>query len=248
MMPVEPTAPPGETKVDEKTKAHSETPEGDEKKPRLFISGFAMLDAIYDFQRADPNSIGAFRPSKLPLNNMLPNGETAFSVRQSRLAFQGVAPTDVGDIKARFEFDLFGVGPDAGQTTIRVRHMYGEWGRFLAGQTNSVFMNIDAFPNVLDYWGPAGQLFLRNPQIRYTPISGNGRSLAVSIEAPGSAVDPGNVNEVDPTLGVRGHNRAPDVARTTARSSGSATCSWRASCATWPSSRRAARTAARRAA
>ncbi len=32
---------------------------------------------------------------------------------------------------------MFGTGDDAGQTTIRLRHAYGEFGQFLAGQTNS---------------------------------------------------------------------------------------------------------------
>ncbi len=40
-----------------------------------------------------------------------------------------------------------------GQTTIRLRHAYGELGQFLAGQTNSLFMDIDVFPNTIDYWG-----------------------------------------------------------------------------------------------
>jgi len=190
-----------------------DTAEEAPRRPRLLISGFAMLDAIGDFQRMDPDWIGAFRPSKIPINSMLHDGEVAFSVRQSRLSFQGIAPSSVGDIKARFEFDLFGTGVDAGQTTMRVRHVYGEWGRFLAGQTNSVFMDIDVFPNVIDYWGPAGVLFFRNVQLRYTPITKGGKSVVVSIEAPGSAVDPGNAAEVDPALaGVKGRNWLPDFA------------------------------------
>ena len=35
---------------------------------------------------------------------------------------------------------MFGVGPDAGQTTIRLRHAYGQWRQIGAGQTNSQFM------------------------------------------------------------------------------------------------------------
>ena len=70
--------------------------------------------------------------------------------------------------EAKFEFDLFGVGEDAGQTTIRIRHAYASWGPFLAGQTNTLFMDGDLFPNTIDYWGPAGMVFLRNPQLRWT--------------------------------------------------------------------------------
>lgn len=203
--------PKGEPKGEEKGEAKGGGDEAEEK-PSLSITGFAQLDTIYDFERVDPDWVGAFRPSKILVHNVLPNGETTFSVRQSRLSFQGLAPTAVGDIKARFEFDLFGVGADAGQTTIRIRHIYGELKRFLAGQTNSVFMDVDVFPNVIDYWGPAGMVFFRNPQLRYTPISRNGHTVAVSIEAPGSAVDPGNSEEIDPTLGFRGRNAMPDFA------------------------------------
>ena len=59
--------------------------------------------------------------------------------------------------EAKFEFDLYGTGVDAGQTTFRLRHMYARWGPFLAGQTNTLWMDGDIFPNVLDYWGPTGR-------------------------------------------------------------------------------------------
>ena len=53
-----------------------------------------------------------------------------------------------------------GTGVDAGQTTFRVRHMYAKWGPFLAGQTNTLLMDGDIFPNVIDYWGPPGMVFV----------------------------------------------------------------------------------------
>ena len=60
-------------------------------------------------------------------------------------------PLRWGIFKTKFEFDMFGVGSDEGKTTIRLRHAYGELGQFLAGQTNSLFMDIDVFPNTIDY-------------------------------------------------------------------------------------------------
>ena len=74
-------------------------------------------------------------------------------------------PTDVGELKTQFEFELFGVGVDAGQTTFRLRHAYGELGQFGAGQTWSPFMDIDVFPNSIEYWGPNGMVFFRNVQV-----------------------------------------------------------------------------------
>jgi hypothetical protein len=58
-------------------------------------------------------------------------------------------------------------------------------------------MDIDVFPNVIDYWGPAGLVFLRNPQIRWTPIDGE-YTAAVAIERPTNDIDPGTLRTVDP--------------------------------------------------
>jgi hypothetical protein len=102
--------------------------------------------------------------------------------------------------KTLFEFDLFGVGANAGQTTMRLRHIWGELGQFGAGQTNSLFMDADVFPNTIDYWGPAGMVFLRNPRIRWTPYQKDGLKFAVAFESPGSAIDQGKVSQVSPEL------------------------------------------------
>jgi hypothetical protein len=111
-------------------------------------------------------------------------------VRQSRFGVKGSQYTDLGELKYEFEFDMFGVGVDAGQTTIRPRHYYGELGPVLAGQTNSVFMDVDVFPNILEYWGPNGMVFLRNPQLRYTPVNGATKFM-IALEKPGASGDAG---------------------------------------------------------
>ena len=115
-------------------------------------------------------------------------------------------------INFKFEFDLFGVGVDAGQTTFRLRHAYGEWGQFLAGQTNSLFMDGDVFPNTIDYWGPTGMVFYRNVQIRWTPFKTDTSHFAIAIERPGNDVDAGNIRLL-PGLGdaqVQNDEKVPD--------------------------------------
>src|SRR5690606_13619922 len=107
-----------------------------------------------------------------------------------------------------------GVGEDAGQTTFRLRHAYGELGPILAGQTWSLFMDPDVFPNTIDYWGPAGMVFLRNPQVRWTPLRRDGWSLGVAAESPGSAldegkIDPDEINELGE--GFSSWDRFPDL-------------------------------------
>ena len=189
-----------------------------EDKARVEIYGFIQLDAIYDFNLMDPSWAATLRPSKIPVNcpgdpGCGEDGETTFSVRQTRLGFNGFVPTELGELKTKLEFDFFGVGVDAGQTTIRLRHAYGELGEFLAGQTNSLFMDGDVFPNTIDYWGPTGMIFFRNVQVRWTFLKQGGTKAAVALEAPGSAIDAGQVNVIDPALGANVHswNKFPDL-------------------------------------
>ena len=172
-----------------------------DKKPWLDLYGFAMMDAGYNTKQIHPDWYDVVRPTKLPSfkNEFGSNGNTYFSVRQTRLGFKSATPTDVGMFKTQFEFEMFGTGVDAGQTTIRLRHAYGELGKVGAGQYWSAFMDIDVFPNSVEYWGPTGMAFYRNVQVRWMPIQGDSR-LTVALERPGASADAG-VYEV--SQGVR---------------------------------------------
>lgn len=180
------------------------------------IYGFAMADAIYDFNRVDPAWDDTLRPSKIPTveGTFGEDGQASLSVKQSKLGVKGVIPVanDMDPINFKFEFDFFGVGVDAGQTTVRLRHAWGEWGQIGAGQTNSVFMDIDVWPNVIDYWGPTGMVFYRNVQIRWTPYRDANSHFAVAIERPGNDVDAGQIRQLDPDLGanIRNNEDFPD--------------------------------------
>ncbi|WKZ12979.1 MAG: DcaP family trimeric outer membrane transporter [Gammaproteobacteria bacterium] len=176
------------------------------------VYGFAMLDYIQDFGRVHPDWEDTLRPSRIGIDEEQygDDGQASFSVKQSRLGVKGTVPTARGPINTRFEFDMFGVGDDAGQTTIRLRHAYGEFGQFLAGQTHSLFMDIDVFPNVIDYWGPTGMVFLRNPQIRWTPVTGE-NFFAVAIENPSNDIDSGQFREVADFPGAQGDQEWPDL-------------------------------------
>jgi len=160
--------------------------------PRLDIYGFVMTDFGFDLMANDPNWFDVNRPSKLPAfkNEFGRNGRTYAGVRQTKFGIKAYEDTPLGELKTHFEFDMFGVGVDAGQTTIRPRYFYGEVGAFGAGQTVSPFMDLDVFPNILDYWGPNGMVFFRNVQVRWMPIRGDTR-LTIALERPGSTQDPG---------------------------------------------------------
>jgi hypothetical protein len=172
-----------------------------EESTRSFeIYGFAQVDWIQDTKRVDPNWMDAFRPSKIaaPEGEFGTNGQSDISVKQTRFGVKGVLPTgeSTPPVSFKFEFDMFGTGVDAGQTTIRLRYAYGEWGQLLGGQTTSLFMDIDVFPNVIDYWGPNGMVFLRDPQIRWTAYRTATDLLAVALERPSNDIDSGNIRLV----------------------------------------------------
>jgi hypothetical protein len=179
---------------------------------KLTIYGYAQADLIQDFKRVDPDWNATLRPSKIPTVDGLygEDGETIFSVRQTRIGVLSQVPLDWGDFSAKVEFDFFGVGSDAGQTTIRPRHLYGELGPILAGQTHSLFMDINVFPNSIDYWGPAGMVFYRNIQLRWTPVKG-AATVAVALENPGNDVSWGESENPDPNGTLSSKNDLPDL-------------------------------------
>jgi DcaP outer membrane protein len=159
----------------------------------LDIYGFVMTDAGYNFGTIDPSWTDVVRPTKLPAfaNQFGPNGQTFFSVKQTRFGTKTSTPTPFGDLKTIFEFELFGTGVDAGQTTFRLRHAWGEMGHFGAGQTWSPFMDINVFPNSIEYWGPNGMVFFRNVQFRWTPIKTERNTFMIAAERPGASGDQG---------------------------------------------------------
>jgi hypothetical protein len=178
------------------------------KGPRMQIYGFAMTDLIYDIKQVNPDWFDVLRPTKLPSfqNEFGENGNFWASVRQTRFGVRGWLPTGLGELKTEFEFDLFGVNPNAGQTTIRLRQAWGELGQVLIGQTNSVFMDGDVFPNTVEYWGPNGMVFYRNIQLRWTPIEG----LAFALERPGASGDSGKYSDRIELQNIKGHFPYPD--------------------------------------
>ena len=157
------------------------------------IYGFVMMDSGYDFGAEDPNWFDVLRPTKLPAfaNEFGPNGQTFWGVRQTRFGVKTSTPTSLGDLKTIFEFELFGTGVDAGQTTFRLRHAWGEMGHFGAGQYWSPFMDIGVFPNSIEYWGPNGMVFFRNVQFRWTPIKTDRNTFMIAAERPGASADQG---------------------------------------------------------
>jgi hypothetical protein len=162
-------------------------------KPSLEVYGFAMLDIGHNFTQIDPNWSDTLRVTKLPsIEYQFGRDNNTFAgVRQSRLGVRAALPTDLGELKTTFEFELFGTGVDEGQTTFRLRHAYGELGSFGAGQYWSPFMDPDVFPNSLEYWGPTGMVFFRNVQARWIAMKDDTHNLIFAVERPGASGDQG---------------------------------------------------------
>ena len=180
---------------------------------RAEIYGYAMLDAGFDFKQNDPNWFDTMRPTKLPRfeDQFGEDGRTYMGVRQSRFGVKGWIPTDKGEVRTIFEWELFGTGVDAGQTTLRLRHAWGEFGNFGAGQTWSAFMDPDVFPNSLEYWGPNGMVFFRNVQLRWYASRGN-NALMFTAERPGGSGDLGTYADRVELQNVRARFPSPDFA------------------------------------
>jgi len=193
--------------------ADAKAPDGD--KARVEIYGQAMADAIYDFKKMNPQWAATLRPSQIPIAcpgspGCGEDGQFTFSIRQSSLGVRGFIPTDYGLIKTDLAFDLFG---SDGGTNIHWLRAWAEMGMYGVGQYDSNFMDISVFPNTIDYWGPPGMVFVRTPQFRVTPYKDLGMTVAVSLEAPNSAIDTGKITDVDPSLGagIQGKNKLPDL-------------------------------------
>lgn len=181
-------------------------------KTHLDIYGFAMLDMGYQSGQSDPDWFDVVRPTKLPSfeGEFGEDGRTYAGVRQSRFGVKSFTPIAGSELQTIFEFELFGVGTDAGQTTFRLRHAWGEYKKFGAGQTWSPFMDPDVFPNSIEYWGPNGMVFFRNVQLRYMPLQGPDE-VWVALERPGGSGDPGVASGSPDVADLSGRFPLPDL-------------------------------------
>src|ERR1043165_5752379 len=172
-----------------------------------------MVDAGYNFNSIDPNWFDVMRPSKLPSykNEYGPDGNVFFSVRQTKLGVRSNTPTRLGELKTQFDFDLVGFGKDVGQTTIHVVNAYGQLGKIGAGQTPSVFMDMDVFPIVNDYWGPLSRVFFLNIQLRYVAIEKQNERLIFGLERPGATADGGDYTNSIELQHVKPVLRLPNI-------------------------------------
>jgi len=166
------------------------------KGTKFTYGGYIQLDALYsDYSDGKPNNLieDFYVPSLVPVEPVGGSSDsytsTNLSAKTSRFFFTTKTKTDAGDISTRIELDfvLSGQGDEriSNSWSSRLRHAfvkwdYGEKSSIMAGQSWSTFFNVGALPDVLDFVGPAGTIFIRQPQIRWTM---GGLQLAVENPA-----------------------------------------------------------------
>jgi hypothetical protein len=142
------------------------------------IYGYAHLDMYKDLEGRQTGDRAADIGSQPvgALGGDTRKGKFNMTARQSRLGIKTVTPTEMGMLRTKIEAD-FVKSPDGSDANLdtnlllnnyvfRLRHAYGEldadWGKLLAGQTWSTFMNLDTMPETIDFNGHASSAFIRD--------------------------------------------------------------------------------------
>ena len=190
------------------------------------VYGVAELNMVHETKGDNSNNdYSTFMPY-MPLNGSRASersGQTYLHARTSRIGIEGATPSPFGMIMAKVEGD-FNNDPRTGNSAVygdlkniytqqatnsygfRLRHAYVQTPNWLFGQTWSTFMDLDNTPETVDFNGPIGSTFIRQPQIRYTHVTPQYGNFAVAVENSVSYV-------LDPTgsTSVAGFSRVPDL-------------------------------------
>jgi hypothetical protein len=159
------------------------------------LGGYVKLDAIFSDRSAGVGSTAdqEYEAGNVPVGAAAVDNErnqVKLHARQSRFNIKTSTPTALGDQTTFVEFDLFGASGNesvSNSNNLRVRHAYGTLGGLLIGQTWTTFSDVATYPETLDFGGPAGVIFARQAQVRWTqPFAGG--QWAIALENPESVV------------------------------------------------------------
>ena len=132
-----------------------------DRQMQLRILGSVRYLVVYDDRDlSSKNSLNTYQIDVGDQSQRIPNYYNGLN--QSRLGFEVTRKTGKGNVFVRLETDFAGVNG------FRIRHAYGQYGRFLFGQTWSLFSNITSLPATVGFGGPVGSISVRTPQIRFT--------------------------------------------------------------------------------
>jgi hypothetical protein len=179
---------------------------GSETSVRLY--GVAEMNMVKEWKgdggMTDYSTFMPYMPLKGSANAAR-SGEAYLTARTSRIGVEASTPTQYGQLMAKVEGD-FNNDPRTGNSAVygtldniytqqatnsygfRLRHAYFQMGSWLVGQTWSTFMDIDNTPETVDFNGPIGATFIRQPQIRYTYTTPEYGNFIAAIENSSSYV------------------------------------------------------------
>jgi DcaP outer membrane protein len=154
----------------------------------MTVAGHVKLDAIYDFKQSvgPQDDFGAIPMNGAPGTDR--KGTWANSnAKQSYIYFETHTNTPYGDLMSHISGDFYlsaqGNPNISNSYAFRLRNAYGALGEWTFGQDWTTFQDTAAGPNSLDFNGPAGQVFIRQPQVRWThSIKGTPDTVMVSLE------------------------------------------------------------------
>lgn len=133
-----------------------------------------------NFHYSDENleSKQTFNPYEIPTRSSLNSPIYYAGFSQTRLGFEVTRRTrSRGDIFIRLESDF-----NTSSGGFRVRHAYGEIGRFLVGMTWSLTNNVGYQPLIVSLDGPVGGIGIRTPQIRYSQRLSDKAGYSIGVE------------------------------------------------------------------
>ena len=154
------------------------------KGTKFQYGGYIQLDAnassYSDGQSGFYASEDLLVPSTIPVEPVSGESDsytsTNMHAKSSRFYFTTETDTDAGKISSRIELDFILTGDDnderiSNSWNSRIRHAFVKWdygqeSSLLAGQSWSTFFNVSALPDLIDFVGPVGTIFNRQPQVR----------------------------------------------------------------------------------
>lgn len=158
--------------------------------------GYVKMDAILsDYSKAPTRGPGEdlFIPATIQTSGEPGDPRLNLHAKETRFWLKSYTPTVRGDIATHFEIDfmlgLQGNERVGNSFATRIRHASISWDRWTFGQTWTNYFNTDSLPDYLDFIGPVGVTFVRQPQIRYTIPTASG-SWAFSLENPVTTLTP----------------------------------------------------------
>ncbi len=193
------------------------------------VGGYVKLDSNFsDYSDGSRATAGIGEDflvgSTIPVGGESGDNKFHAHAKTSRLFVKTHTALENGHVNTHLEFDA--IGSAQGDERIsnsyseRVRHAYVDWqidahSALLAGQTWSTFFNVGALPELMDFVGPVGTIFERQPQLRYTRKTAVG-SIQIAAENPATTLYNGTTNPYDdnslPDLVARYNGAAGDFA------------------------------------